>query len=1022
MDSQESHNYFKLVHIVLNNVSEVMRTVFKVEWDVLYPAVPWNDDPSSLREFNRLETPSPRNRNNYTNLQKTLGDRSKWDVTLLCYTILYSKPVGLGGRSTKRVEASAVDNLRQIRNEVLHKEIAEITDADFKRIYKDIKSEIRKFGATCHAHLVEVKSVKRKPLPKSEKERLLTELEKEKEKFRKEQLQKLIVTASFVVVTLALGLVSVLSYEYSVVPSSPSFFPEDRVPPGFVGRTSEMKQAIRAIDEGKRLIVLYGLPGVGKKSTSLVIGKTLRERWLPFPWLNMCYVDLCGTNSVVSIQRRILQSFFISTNVVDEQVPLLLRNFLKNFIKRKTVVIIDRTYGIEIIKLKHVINEVLTMNTNIVAMVNLPEPVYLSNFETVGILIKTLSTEDSFDALHGRIPDISDSDLQSIAHSCDGLPLCLHMFSSLLKNGYDIHKISVMHETLGKFRVNLRFVHVLLDILDGNLRNTLLLSTVLRSKFSEEDIHSLVTEGESFQTLVSMEIITKSRDTENSLVFETHHVFVQYSKEYLKDGLNYFHTKYHLTVCQRYAQNFVTFWNWNTSALRVVERRILDPEFSLWTLNTGDNGYYFLDYFAPDLLEAHANTFLIAGSAFLFDILGPVLSADQYYIETTAATGSRFIRLVNAQGEHGDVYQFLYHDMYIHDNLPSIIDDRRDSLNEEECSGMDDVEEKAICLLVTGRASVSRSWFGRSAHFAGETPDIAASLPLINKAGQLFSDSGNKVYQAEALSTEGLILVMAGLYEQGREKYLAALDILRDLYDCHPYLAASYFNVGHTYLKQGGLYMLLASEWFQKSYDMYLRTLGIHHRTVKSLTCLWLTFYSLGKFKAATDAVFGQYQMLRKLEQQTSDPKKMKVYKQERFYIETRSQEFQPNLDWCPCPAEICKVDETLKDVFTALYEGNCYKSFDQTETARERFNQAQSKLFDMCEHNQDFCALYESLGRDLAAESHVTEVTDNLHVETVLSEYTQPSEIWSKVNSLDFSYFVSVIASFIAVLFVCRY
>ena len=56
MDRKEHHNYFKLVTIVLNDVSELLRNVFKSEWDSTYP-VPWGDDLPSLHRFSALEKP-----------------------------------------------------------------------------------------------------------------------------------------------------------------------------------------------------------------------------------------------------------------------------------------------------------------------------------------------------------------------------------------------------------------------------------------------------------------------------------------------------------------------------------------------------------------------------------------------------------------------------------------------------------------------------------------------------------------------------------------------------------------------------------------------------------------------------------------------------------------------------------------------------------------------------------------------------------------------------------------------------
>ena len=40
MSKKEEQNFYKLAYIVVNIVTEALRTVFKTEWDKLYPHQP----------------------------------------------------------------------------------------------------------------------------------------------------------------------------------------------------------------------------------------------------------------------------------------------------------------------------------------------------------------------------------------------------------------------------------------------------------------------------------------------------------------------------------------------------------------------------------------------------------------------------------------------------------------------------------------------------------------------------------------------------------------------------------------------------------------------------------------------------------------------------------------------------------------------------------------------------------------------------------------------------------------------
>ncbi|CAH3181885.1 unnamed protein product [Porites lobata] len=128
----EQLNYFKISYTAFNLVPEALRRVFKQEWNFLYMTTllgEWKDIPQNGHDFYNNETGKSRKKyaRYLTMIQK--GNTAEWDCSCLFFAILFSDSIGTTLSATIRKE---VDILRQIRNDIAHKNEAKLSDAEFQ--------------------------------------------------------------------------------------------------------------------------------------------------------------------------------------------------------------------------------------------------------------------------------------------------------------------------------------------------------------------------------------------------------------------------------------------------------------------------------------------------------------------------------------------------------------------------------------------------------------------------------------------------------------------------------------------------------------------------------------------------------------------------------------------------------------------------------------------------------------------------------------------------------------------------
>ena len=130
--TSEQLNYFRACYIAFNLIAEGLRTVFKQEWDFLFKATPfgeWKDTPQNGRGFYNNE--SRINHKRYGRLLVIIqsGNTAEWDSSCLFFAILYSDTIG---STLSPFVGKAVDDLRQIRNDIANTFETALTDADFQ--------------------------------------------------------------------------------------------------------------------------------------------------------------------------------------------------------------------------------------------------------------------------------------------------------------------------------------------------------------------------------------------------------------------------------------------------------------------------------------------------------------------------------------------------------------------------------------------------------------------------------------------------------------------------------------------------------------------------------------------------------------------------------------------------------------------------------------------------------------------------------------------------------------------------
>ena len=177
--TDEVLNYFRACYITTRIIPDVLRDVFKQEWDTHFQASlgPWQDAAQNGIHFYNQESTRNRNRNARLLVRMQNGNTREWDCTCLFYAILYSDSVGPRLHPTVR---SSVDDLREeFRNKVFHVNDGKFTEAHFRILVQKV---INAFTLLKHDTDKVKEVIKQKKFPTKDLRDIEQQLEEEKKR------------------------------------------------------------------------------------------------------------------------------------------------------------------------------------------------------------------------------------------------------------------------------------------------------------------------------------------------------------------------------------------------------------------------------------------------------------------------------------------------------------------------------------------------------------------------------------------------------------------------------------------------------------------------------------------------------------------------------------------------------------------------------------------------------------------------------------------------------------------------
>ena len=142
-ETEEKRNYIWMQNIIIDVASEGLRKVFKNEWNTRYQASfgAWDDtNVSGLQLFHRENARSRPNKNMYQ-AKFQHGDTNQWDCTVLFDAILYSNSIGKS--SLNPAIKTEVDNIRNMRNKIMHADKTILPDADLQTMISDLEKAFK---------------------------------------------------------------------------------------------------------------------------------------------------------------------------------------------------------------------------------------------------------------------------------------------------------------------------------------------------------------------------------------------------------------------------------------------------------------------------------------------------------------------------------------------------------------------------------------------------------------------------------------------------------------------------------------------------------------------------------------------------------------------------------------------------------------------------------------------------------------------------------------------------------------
>ena len=144
--SEEERNHMCMVSVFDKYVPKELRKFFKREWNSRYKASfgAWDDTSVSGSHLSHLEQTRSRPHKKMFQDKFKDGDTNQWDCSVLFDAILFSKSIG--GSKLNSITQKALDNLRNLRNDVKHKETPALSDAEFETMITEVENAFKDLG------------------------------------------------------------------------------------------------------------------------------------------------------------------------------------------------------------------------------------------------------------------------------------------------------------------------------------------------------------------------------------------------------------------------------------------------------------------------------------------------------------------------------------------------------------------------------------------------------------------------------------------------------------------------------------------------------------------------------------------------------------------------------------------------------------------------------------------------------------------------------------------------------------
>lgn len=141
--SEENLNFFRLCHVCFTLILQGLRQIFKREWDFRYKTTSFGEWKDTLQNGHDFYSNKSRKTASVYPAKMRNGNTAKWDTTCLCFAILRSDSVGT---ILSPIVRAAVDDLRQVKNEISHISDGKMADFEFQMLMGKVSNAFSALG------------------------------------------------------------------------------------------------------------------------------------------------------------------------------------------------------------------------------------------------------------------------------------------------------------------------------------------------------------------------------------------------------------------------------------------------------------------------------------------------------------------------------------------------------------------------------------------------------------------------------------------------------------------------------------------------------------------------------------------------------------------------------------------------------------------------------------------------------------------------------------------------------------